>query len=780
MIEFDGDTPVLTYRVPPEPAAAASWDPKDPTVPPPSGAFLDWSRAPPPLYPPKWVPLIVSALLVGYTTTLVDLASVWMNDLKKGFCFSRLDRWSLVAPYSTCPPGDWHNWSQIIFGHSGWASSVLVNFPIYVVFAAAFASAACWATWRAPAIARSGIPEIKMIVAGYNRGVDDYLGLHTLVYKCAGLVLVVSSGLWLGKEGPLVHIACCLLNLVFGQVYRRGGGNEYARRELLSAAAAMGVAVAFNAPIGGVLFMLEALHSYFIPTKIMWNSFVSATVAVVVLTSFRIFTDGANFVEGDLFSVEFGNFSWLYMELVPYVVLGVVGGVYGYAFVRANAYYDRGLRAAVQRVAARLCRAPPAFGRVCEVMAVLALTVVLNFPLEITRLPLPAYLKLLFTDCPDRSDPSASTGDTSGLNFVCTPSDRSFSLQLVFILVQGFVLSSYTYGVSLPGGVLMPSLALGATCGRFVGLASQATQNAFGWGLTESCTKRSCLVSPSSYAVVGAASFMAGITKLTMCVVVIIFELTGAVSYVLPIMIAVMVSKFVNDWLCKDNIYDQWLRREFGQSSGRGSGWCNFSNSTSSVRNRLPNVATSRVMLPIARTRCIELARTYTAAEVETLVQSELEGFPVIGSQRAAVALGYVPRAQLAEAVAAAVRGPLAFTLASGALPHSVISEQLRQPRPQLEPVSVALTVEKSLIDITDRTPVLSLLEMFEKLHLNYALVTQSGGAGDAIVCGFVDRYMLSRLIDSRFSSLNEDSLPNDLDIAPNDLDIAPTADLLV
>ena len=67
-------------------------------------------------------------------------------------------------------------------------------------------------------------------------------------------------------------------------------------------------------------------------------------------------------------------------------------------------------------------------------------------------------------------------------------------------------------------------------------------------------------MSPSSYAVIGAASFMTGVTKLTMSVVVIMFEMTGAVTYVLPIMGGVMTSKFVSDWLTPNNIYDTWLQ----------------------------------------------------------------------------------------------------------------------------------------------------------------------------------------------------------------------------
>ena len=113
----------------------------------------------------------------------------------------------------------------------------------------------------------------------------------------------------------------------------------------------------------------------------------------------------------------------------------------------------------------------------------------------------------------------------------------------------------------------MPSLVMGAMTGRFLGIITQAIQLKFNWESLATCTADSCLVSPSSYAVIGAASFMTGVTKLTMSVVVIMFEMTGAVTYVLPIMGGVMTSKFVSDWLTPNNIYDTWLQNNFNQSS---------------------------------------------------------------------------------------------------------------------------------------------------------------------------------------------------------------------
>ena len=60
----------------------------------------------------------------------------------------------------------------------------------------------------APTARGSGIPEVKTILGGFH--MPDVLSFRTLVVKCIGLTLVVAAGMSLGKEGPLVHVSCCL------------------------------------------------------------------------------------------------------------------------------------------------------------------------------------------------------------------------------------------------------------------------------------------------------------------------------------------------------------------------------------------------------------------------------------------------------------------------------------------------------------------------------------------------------------------------------------------
>jgi chloride channel 3/4/5 len=124
--------------------------------------------------------------------------------------------------------------------------------------------------------------------------------------------------------------------------------------------------------------------------------------------------------------------------------------------------------------------------------------------------------------------------------------------------------------MSLPAGIILPSMTIGALYGRALGIIVQKWQHAFpdAW-MFSSCKVGEECVSPGLYAIAGAASALAGVTRLTgitfrselttVSLVVIMFELTGALPFVLPIMIAVMLAKQVADMFGKRGIYETWI-----------------------------------------------------------------------------------------------------------------------------------------------------------------------------------------------------------------------------
>ena len=160
-----------------------------------------------------------------------------------------------------CP--EWHRWSgfapinyffYFMFSVSGlWFEFYPIDVLIRPQIIFAFTSARLVKSF-APYAAGSGISEIKCIIAGFV--MKGFLGSWTLIIKSICLPLAIASGLSIGKEGPSVHYAVCTGNVIsrWFDKYKR---NAAKTREILSASAAAGVAVAFGSPIGGVLFSLE-------------------------------------------------------------------------------------------------------------------------------------------------------------------------------------------------------------------------------------------------------------------------------------------------------------------------------------------------------------------------------------------------------------------------------------------------------------------------------------------------------------------------------------------
>ncbi|MGH0144279.1 UNVERIFIED_CONTAM: hypothetical protein FKN15_046639 [Acipenser sinensis] len=283
-----------------------------------------------------WVVMLLIGLLAGTLAGVIDLAVDWMTDLKEGVCLSAFwyshEQCCWTSNETTfddrdkCP--QWQKWSELMVGRSEGASAYVLNYFLYVMWALTFAFlAVSLVRVFAPYACGSGIPEIKTILSGFI--IRGYLGKWTLLIKTVTLVLAVSSGLSLGKEGPLVHVACCCGNL-FSGLFSKYSKNEAKRREVLSAAAAAGVSVAFGAPIGGVLFSLEEV-SYYFPLKTLWRSFFAALVAAFTLRSINPFGNSRLV----LFYVEYHT-PWYMAELFPFILLGVFGGLWGTLFVRGN------------------------------------------------------------------------------------------------------------------------------------------------------------------------------------------------------------------------------------------------------------------------------------------------------------------------------------------------------------------------------------------------------------------------------------------------------------
>ena len=115
----------------------------------------------------------------------------------------------------------------------------------------------------------------------------------------------------------------------------------------------------------------------------------------------------------------------------------------------------------------------------------------------------------------------------------------TMALSLAFATVMRTFLVIISYGCKVPAGIFVPSMAIGASFGRMVGILVQALRDSFPHAkFFSACEPDVPCITPGTYAFLGAAAALSGIMHITVSVVVIMFELTGALTYILPTMVS--------------------------------------------------------------------------------------------------------------------------------------------------------------------------------------------------------------------------------------------------
>jgi chloride channel 3/4/5 len=638
-----------------------------------------------------WLVLIAAGLASGVLAASINVASDWLGDLKTGYCRSGAGGGRFYLNKYFCCWGHeewaqcqgWTSWSNALHVGST-AGQYIVEYIFFVLYSVLFAICASVLVRNYAIYARhSGIPEIKTILGGFI--IRRFMGFWTLAIKSLGLCLAVASGLWLGKEGPLVHVACCCANLLM-KLSPSLNGNEARKREVLSAAAAAGISVAFGSPIGGVLFSLEQL-SYYFPDKTMWQSFVCAMVAAVTLQSFDPFRTGKLV----LYQVKYSS-GWHGFEMVPFAFLGIVGGLYGGLFIKLN------MKVARWRKASGWAETP-----ILEVLAIAVCTAIINFPNKFMRAQSSELVYMLFAEC------AAVTDDQFGICKTGAASAGVIAL-LLEAAAMGFVLACVTFGLQIPAGIILPSMAIGALYGRALGIIVEIWQGNHPKAIIfAACEPDIPCITPGTYAIIGAASALGGVTRMTVSIVVIMFELTGALTYVLPIMIAVMISKWVGDAFGKRGIYESWIHfNEYPFLDNKDD-------------SPVPDVPVSQIMTQLEDLAVLTATGHTLQSLHDVLIAQPYRGFPVVTDATHNILLGYISRTELMFALKSAAAEPrnlpplteVYFSHQSAADPQTTLDL-----RPWMDQTPITLN-GKSSLQLT--------VSMFQKLGLRYVLFCDRG-----------------------------------------------------
>ncbi|KAJ3303266.1 hypothetical protein HDU76_005378, partial [Blyttiomyces sp. JEL0837] len=594
-----------------------------------------------------WVVVFIIGVLTGWSAGIIDVASNWLSDIKEGYCsegyyLSRKFCCWHRPENEYCH--EWITWDTAM-GVSDNTGSWFIQCIMYTIWGTLFATiAATLVKFYAPYASGEGIPEIKTILGGFV--IRKFLGVWTLLVKFLGITLSVGSGLSLGKEGPLVHLACCFGNIV-PRTFEKYARNEAKRREILSAASAAGISVAFGAPVGGVLFSLEEI-SYYFPFKTMFRSFFCAMVGAIALRLMNPFRTGKLV----WFQVTFSR-DWHFFELPMFILLGVIGGLCGTLFIRLQS--------------------------------------------QVSALRKSSWI-----------------------------GDKPILEVLIVAVATGIIGYSHVY-------LSTPSMAIGACIGRAAGIIMQELQNAnpdnifFSSCITNArlhqpntpnpisntnpqLTQSQC-VTPATYAMVGAAAFLAGTTRITVSLVIIMFELTGALSYVLPIIITVLTAKWVGDAGGK-GLYD-WLISVGGYPF------------LDSGKEYFGEEKVGEVMTGFEELSLIT-GNGFTVESLEELIKkTRFKGYPVIHSLDDPKLIGFAGHAELRYALAAAKSRETVSPETQLNFSENVDLDNEDYEMDRI--VDMRPWIEHTPTTIPTDFPLELCVELFKKLGLRYVIVTDKG-----------------------------------------------------
>ncbi|KOS22872.1 H(+)/Cl(-) exchange transporter 4 [Escovopsis weberi] len=481
-----------------------------------------------------WIASFVIGLLTACVASVVDVSVETVSDWKEGYCTANV----LLNRRACCALGS----GTACKAWRPWATTFGASYAVYVAFALVFGviSASLTMTTKVslPVVGRqesreseagesskpqqqrkvmymaagSGIPEIKTILSGFV--IPHFLSAKVLAVKAAGAVFAVATGMCLGKEGPFVHISTCVGYLVATAVPKYAA-NQRKLREMLSVACSAGLSVAFGAPIGGVLFSYEEISTYF-PRQVLWRSFLCSLVAAAALKELNPLGNGKLL----LFETKYGV-DYDFVHYLVFIFLGVCGGIFGGVFCYANYAWSKSFRQLplIKR------------GPVLEVALVVLLTALLQYPNCLIREPGDVVMQRLLVDCNNVEE-----------DWICRQEAKLSGKGPYYAwLVSGtfvkLLLTIITFGCKVPSGVIIPALDAGALFGRMVGQLVPG-------------------ISPGIFAMVGSAAFLAGVSRMTVSLAVIMFELTGEVNFIPPFMIAILIGKWVADRISADGVYD--------------------------------------------------------------------------------------------------------------------------------------------------------------------------------------------------------------------------------
>ncbi len=350
----------------------------------------------------------------------------------------------------------------------------------------------------APEASGSGIPHLEAVLQRF-RTLD---WKRVLPIKFFGGILAIGSGMALGREGPTVQMG----GAVGAGISRLLRVSQRERLTLISAGAGAGLAAAFNAPLSGLIFVLEEVRRDFQPI-VFGAAFIASVIADIIARigsgQFPVFSVPAYPVP-PLGSLPF------------FALLGVIAGFAGVLFNKV-----------LMGTTGLFARIPPRFALLAAGLSGALVGLVGWFSPQLI-------------------------GNGHQLAESALKGNLALSALPFFFLLR-FVLTNISYGSGAPGGIFAPLLVLGALLGAAVGLLVQNVAPAL-------------IPVPEVFAVVGMAALFTAIVRAPLTGIMLIVEMTGNYAQMLPLLVCCFSAYVIAEAMKEKPIYEALLERELRRS----------------------------------------------------------------------------------------------------------------------------------------------------------------------------------------------------------------------
>jgi CIC family chloride channel protein len=326
--------------------------------------------------------------------------------------------------------------------------------------------------------------------------------LRLIPVKFLGGWLAIGAGLALGREGPTVQMGASIAHLI-GRIGRRNADDCLT---LLAAGAGAGLATAFNAPIAGAVFVIEELLRRFETRSSIATLGASASAIAV---SRGILGQGPDFAVAESPYPGVG-------ALPFYLALGLITGLLGVA-------YNRAILGALAAGASLTKRVP----------------------IELQAAAIGAAVGALAWWAPDWVGGGEALTEQTLTQLAPVP------IVLAMLAVR-FALGPISYAARTPGGLFAPMLAVGTQIGVIYGT------------IVGEWFPR-IEASSAAAGVVGMAAFFTAVVRAPMTGIVLVIEMTGSFTLLLPMLSACFGAMVVPTLLREPPIYDSLAESKSGK-----------------------------------------------------------------------------------------------------------------------------------------------------------------------------------------------------------------------